>query len=501
MGEVRMFRKAGILVALLGSLLLGGCGTMQTAEKIDTIKSKAKTEAEEILQEHRSPRDVAYTEAQHPDIVGTPYTLFKGERLPDVFKGKYTLAISQPEPLQGIAQRITSLSGIPVIISDDVTNVDPFPFTLKGNLKYILDVLASRANADWEYKDGVISMYRYITRVYYLNTLPGKTTVTQELNADASSQGSGSKSEHKAKLDMKADIWKSVSDTVKSMLSKDGKAVTNEASGAIAVTDTKDVQARVAAYIRQENRRLRRQVVVDVKLVMFTADENSQHGIDWNLLYNNGDIGVGLNNITPSDPLSGALSINILDGNFNGSEALIKALDGIGETSLITSIPVTTISNQPANIVIADEQYYIAEIKTNLVANAGATQEVTQDTVSTGVSMSVTPRVLTDRKLVLQMELNLTALLGFDETKVGGRDNSVTLKSPNQTRRSFMQRVLLESGQTLVLTGFENNMGILDKNGILGRDAWALGGQRKGQYKNAMLVLMVTPRVINEGVF
>ena len=504
---MRMISKRigyGILVAVL--FMLNACSSVQTVEKSSLHHGQTKTDAKAALERHQQVDDVTFRSSTVPDVVGDPISLYKGERLPRVFKANYEMRVSRATSLPELAQRITRLSGIPVIISDDIKDVKPFSFPFKGNLVFLMDVLSSRAKAGWEYKGGVINMHRYTTEVYYLHSLPGSAEYTHELSSTSTGEGetdgggTDTKGGSSSKVTAKADLWKSVQSTIESMLSKDGHVVVNEASGAIAVTDTAAVHRRVNAYIEGENRRLHRQVVVDVQVLAYQSKDSAEHGVNWDMIYKNSNFGVSLVNNILSSQNAGNLSFQVIDGGWAGSSAVLSALDAVGHIALVTSAPVTTISNQTANLIVADEQSYVSEIKSNLVANAGTSQEVKQDVVSTGLGLSLTPHVLTDRRLVLQMEVNLTALQGFDETVVGNPLNGVTLKSPNQTRRSFMQRVLLNSGQTLVLSGFENNLSLLNKAGIFGRGAWMAGGQRKAEYSDTTLVLLVTPKIINEGI-
>ncbi len=102
--------KTGLVLSLLAGLLLSsGCTTLQTAAKIESLKEVVSAEGKQALDQHRQINDVTYKNTELPDIVGEPFTLFKGERLPAVFQAQYSIATSRPESLSSIAQRITQL--------------------------------------------------------------------------------------------------------------------------------------------------------------------------------------------------------------------------------------------------------------------------------------------------------------------------------------------------------------------------------------------------------
>jgi len=62
--------------------------------------------------------------------------------------------------------------------------------------------------------------------------------------------------------------------------------------------------------------------------------------------------------------------------------------------------------------------------------------------------------------------------------------------------RSFMQEVIMESGQTLVLSGFERQGNDDTRYGIGNPDFMALSGSRETQSTRDVLVVILTPQVL-----
>lgn len=488
------------------ALFLSGCSSIKEQRMVDE-NNNVLNQAKEFTKKYKDQPDTLFRSSTTQIFMGKPFRIKTAAQLPVEFDKPVVLSASAPVSLQEIAAQVTTITGIPVLIGEDVTDVEPFSFPHSGSMRFLLDILATRANASWEYGNGVIQFYRYKTVVYYINTLPGNTAIEASLSTETSTGESGnggsSESGHTASMKSDVSVYKSVADAIAAMLSPGGKIVINEATGAIAVTDTQKVQEKVGSYIKRENERLTRQVVIDVQVISYSSNDTTEHGINWGAVYQSAKSLVGL--ATPFSILdaASALTFQVVNpsSGWRGSSLIIRALDEVGTTTIVTSAPVTTLNNQPANLVIADDEFYVSEISTEFVADVGTSQSVTQSMVSTGVTLSATPHVLDDRSMILQMAVNLSALDGFAEVPVNNADGSgVTLRSPRQGRRSFLQRVHVRSGQTLVLSGFENRTNLLRKSSPVDHSNWELGGARKANVSNDNIVILITPRIVNDGV-
>lgn len=479
---------------------LSGCSTgpvFDGSEASDDIQAGLELQAE---------ADDAYLDQQDSQIfLGQVFELAPETDLPAVFTDEVALSSAAPRSLPEIATYITTATGIPVIIAADLSDVQPFSFPYRGPLGYLLDILASRVNGSWRYEDNHLTFYRNSTVVYYVETLPGSTEIEAVLSTSTEITGEGGSAKgssgHTSRMSSGGSVYEGVSSAVEGMLSESGRLSSNPATGAITVTDTARVHQNVAQYIDRENERLTRQVVIDIRIINFTSNHQEAHGVDLEALYSATSKTLKGAFPIPTVERSGSLTFQIIDegSRWGGSKAILAALDTQGTTSIVTSAPVITLHNQPANVLVVDEEHYIADLETSLVANAGATQSTKQSSVSTGLSLSVTPHILNDRGMILQMAINLTALEGFTETPIVGNGTSITLKSPNQLRRAFLQRVHVKSGQTLVMAGFENELQSLTHSGPINHKVWQAGGQRQASNNHSSLIILVTPRVLRDG--
>jgi type II secretory pathway component GspD/PulD (secretin) len=76
------------------------------------------------------------------------------------------------------------------------------------------------------------------------------------------------------------------------------------------------------------------------------------------------------------------------------------------------------------------------------------------------------------------------------------RIGEVTLQLPAVEERSFMQEVVMESGQMLVLSGFERQTNNDTRYGLGDPNFMALSGSRESSSNRDVLVVMLTPQVL-----
>jgi type II secretory pathway component GspD/PulD (secretin) len=75
-------------------------------------------------------------------------------------------------------------------------------------------------------------------------------------------------------------------------------------------------------------------------------------------------------------------------------------------------------------------------------------------------------------------------------------DGKSAIQLPQKNLRNFLQRVSMRSGETLVLSGFQQTQSQDDQNGVVNPNFWALGGSRNTSGKSTTLVIMITPYVM-----
>jgi type II secretory pathway component GspD/PulD (secretin) len=184
----------------------------------------------------------------------------------------------------------------------------------------------------------------------------------------------------------------------------------------------------------------------------------------------------------------------IRDGSLSGaagSNALIQALAKQGKVSLVTNVGVTTRTNRVAPVSNTRTTGYIKRFESRNFTTVESST-VDQDSLETGFSMQLLPNILENGKILLLFKMSIRELLNMQTQTIGG----VTLQLPEVEERSFMQEVIMESGQMLVVSGFEKQTNNDTRYGIGDPDFMALSGSRESNAQRDVLVVILTPQVL-----
>jgi type IVB pilus formation R64 PilN family outer membrane protein len=283
-----------------------------------------------------------------------------------------------------------------------------------------------------------------------------------------------------------------ISKTVSAMLTpKQGKMTLSMATASLTVTDDPDVLDRIARYLDQQNKLLTTQVVLNVKILNVAFDREDQYGIDWNLAYNTAPFGGGLSNAT--DVAGSIVSFRVLRGPFKDSSLFIKALSKQGKVSVVTQPSVTTMNLQAVPMQVAQQTAYVASVTNTAVAQVGALGGIEPGTITTGFNMMLLPYVMPDNQVLLQYNISLSDLTEIADF---GTEKTGKVQLPTVSLRAFAQKVRLRSGETLALSGFEQNQNMSKRSGVGSPDNPLLGGVRSGRVQHSVIVILITPVVV-----
>ena len=295
--------------------------------------------------------------------------------------------------------------------------------------------------------------------------------------------------------------------------------------GTITVTAPPSTLARVADYIERQNRRLSQLVTIDVKVLQVSVSNDSAFGLNLAAAINSAS-GLNIvanpkNNLTSTEAssmniavLSNAVSAatgatHIEDGEvvsgaytqdqiqngslsgLAGTDALIQALAKQGKVSLVTNVGVTTRNNRVAPVNNTRTTGYIKRFESRNFTTVESST-VDQDDLETGFSMQLLPNVLENGKILLLFRMSVRELLRMSTQTIG----EVTLQLPEVEERSFMQEVIMESGQMLVVSGFEKQENNDTRYGLGDPDFMALSGSRETSATRDVLVVILTPQVL-----
>ncbi len=393
----------------------------------------------------------------------------------------------------------------------------PINFAYTGSLAGFLDLVTARLGISWEMEEGQLRLFRLTSRSFRLSALPGDTSMNAAVgssSAGGASSGSSAgssggssgasssqslSSSHDSSLRVSSlSVWQAVEDSIKPMLSMYGRIVSAPAIGTITVTDTPTVINSVAKFIEAQNKSLTKQVAINVQVLSVNQENTDGYGIDWSAIYQslrkNYSINFSSNTPNFTTGASSALSIlrtstNVDDqaaSSWDGSKAIIQALQTQGRVSTLTSVNVTTLNNQPVPIQVGRQTSYVASSTTSISTGLGVSS-LQPGVINSGFSMSILPHLLDGKEMLLQYAIDISSLISLSTVST---QNSV-IQTPDLDTKNSIQRVMVQSGDTIVLAGFESEDQNSKTQGVVSASNPALGGSvATKKIKNSIVMLM-----------
>ncbi len=432
-----------------------------------------------------------------------------------------TILLNEPVSLQVLANDITSITGIPVKIDSQV-NSEKLKKTINvaytGKLSGLLSQIATDLDLLWYYNKTSIVFYETETKTFTLYALGTDVSYQTAVETDDGNQVS---------LESTLKEWDEVESAISAIVGDvdNAKFTVSRSLGTITVTAPPSILNRVGEYIARQNKRLSQLVTIDVKVLQVSISNDSAFGLNLAAAINSAS---GLNIVAnPKNNLAtteaNAMNIAVLSNTVSaltgathqengtevvgaytqdqiqngslsgvaGSNALIEALAKQGKVSLVTNVGVTTRNNRVAPVNNTKTTGYIKRFESRNFTTVESST-VDQDDLETGFSMQLLPNVLENGKILLLFRMSVRELLKMSTQTIG----EVTLQLPEVEERSFMQEVIMESGQMLVVSGFEKQTNNDTRYGLGDPDFMALSGSRETSATRDVLVVILTPQVL-----
>ncbi|WP_432263528.1 PilN family type IVB pilus formation outer membrane protein [Cupriavidus sp. TMH.W2] len=376
-------------------------------------------------------------------------------------------------------------------------------------LRGLLDLVTAKVGLGYKVDGSGITIYYVDTQVFNLDVLPGNidlnTTVqsgksngsaTSGGATQASNQFDSSGSRQSTKLDLKTDMAKEIQETLNALVTPNvGNAKLNTATMSITVSDRADGIARVESYVKAENKRLTRQVILSVQAFMVTLKDEDSVGLNWDAVYSAlNRYGINFKSAfsVPTGGASASVGIVSPTSPWAGTKAMIDALSTQGRVSTVTTTSVMTLNLQVAPLQVGRNSTYVASSSSTAVSNVGNQISLVPGNFTTGYNMSLLPLLLDGQEMLLRYDVNLNSLLQLRTIDAG----SAKMEAPDLDNRILSQKVKLKAGQTWVLSGFEQMGDDTSRSGTGDARFWLLGGNQSRKTSKDVMVFLVTPVVV-----
>ena len=396
-------------------------------------------------------------------------------------------AKTQEAKQQAVANAVQKAGGPQQWVSPKETEPG-LELNYQGSLAGLLDLVALHNDLQWMYASGKIHFYRVVTRNLLVKTLPANGTMPSV------GGGAGAEGTTAGALDVLAGVEK----TLRGMMSRHGRMQLDASLGSITVSDSFiNVQA-MERHLDSINRQLGRQVALTVEVLQITLSNENQSGIDWNFVTNTAKLGTLSFNSPPALPSSSG-SIGLVKSGDSENFLLLRALEKFGRVSTSYSSVITTMNRQAVPLGSVSTQSYLKQSTPSITTSATGLAVVgqaglTPGEIVTGFTLNLLPIVLDSNHVLMQASINLSSLKELKTYESGEGTSKQSIQQPNISTFTTQQKMMVKSGDTIVLSGFENETTESRQSDLVRK---TVPGTKDSNRNKTTLVVLITPRLLN----
>ncbi|WP_439838104.1 pilus (MSHA type) biogenesis protein MshL [Aeromonas caviae] len=333
-------------------------------------------------------------------------------------------------------------------------------------------------------------------------------------NGDNNTNSNGTRIE----TDSNNDYWTDLRDSLQTLIGTgEGRAViTSPQAGLVTVRAYPKELKAVREFLDQSGEHLKRQVVLEARILEVSLNEGYEQGVDWSGLSASWDGGKGITGggslldspiaSTPNQifrALGGGAGFTISDGNFNVAVSLLKTQ---GDVNTLSSPRVTATNNQKAVIKVGTDEYFVTNASTTTTTSGTSAPIVTPNVELTpffsGIALDVTPQIDEQGKVLLHIHPSVIDTEEQSKTISVGTADPLVLPLAKSSIRESDTVVQANNGDIIVIGGLmkTDRQEIVSKVPLLGDIPWvgeAFTNRRESNRK-VELVILLKPTVVEK---
>ena len=304
-----------------------------------------------------------------------------------------------------------------------------------------------------------------------------------------------------------SDFWQELKDTLETLIgAEDGRSViVSPQAGLVTVKALPAEIKAVKKFINDTQKHLRRQVIIEAKIMEVTLNDDYQQGVRWDEVIGHiGDTDIGFQTTGTiagnaiAATIGGVTGISFSNADFSG---VISLLQTQGNVQVLSSPRITATNNQKAVIKVGEDEYFVTEISSTTTTGTATTTtpEVELTPFFSGIALDVTPQIDESGEVILHVHPSVTTT---DEQikviQVGSEEYSLPLAQSSVRESDTIIRA--KSEEIVVIGGLieTRKIDLESKTPLLG-DIPFVGELFKSKSKTTQkkeLVIMLKPVVI-----
>lgn len=275
-------------------------------------------------------------------------------------------------------------------------------------------------------------------------------------------------------------------------------------AGIVVVRAEPEELESVRDYLNKAELILRRQVIIEAKILEVELNDGFQAGVDWQAIGEPSDgksitVGTSSETIINPDDIAGIFSVG---AQLNDFTAMIELLETQGVVQVLSSPRISTVNNQKAVIKVGTDEFFVTEVTNTTTTSSGSTSNnpsVELTPFFSGISLDVTPQISEDNEVILHIHPSISKVEDQQKEIIFG-DDLINLPLAFSTIRETDSIVFAKSGQVVVIGGLMQNISKdIDSGTPYLQHIPFIGGafkQKRQQSVKSELVILLKPVVM-----
>jgi MSHA biogenesis protein MshL len=308
----------------------------------------------------------------------------------------------------------------------------------------------------------------------------------------------------------RTDFWTDIRKTIVAIIGgerEDRMVLVTPQAGMVVVKALPNELNAVREFLERSELSVKRQVILEAKILEVRLDENFEAGINWSAI--GGQI-INFDNVSTFE-----LPNDITEATENGSlfssiisvqniSTLLKLLETQGSVQVLSSPRISTVNNQKAVIRVGSDEFFVTGITDNTTSNASSTTSsptIELDSFFSGIALDVTPQIAENGDVILHIHPVITEVTDQQKELVLGNE---TFSLPLALRdiRETDTIVWAKNGQIVVLGGLmlEGSRDTKGKRPVIGSIPLvnSLFKTRERRKSKTELVILLQPIVTDD---
>ena len=289
------------------------------------------------------------------------------------------------------------------------------------------------------------------------------------------------------------------------LTSAQGQFVVDQRMGLVTVRDAIDNVQAIEKLIELQNSLFLRQISMNVEVLQVDLSLEHQSGIDWNYVSESLAKSNGFISLTGAPLLAGsstpaAFGIKSMGANGQATgQVMFKMLEKFGRVSTAYSSVLTTVNRQAVPVGVLNTLSYLKAITPAQISSIGNTNGLTGGVglvpgeITTGFTLNLLPMVLDSNRVLLQCSLSISSLRDLAKFSSGSGDSMQSVQQPNVDTFASLQRMTLNSGETMVIVGFEREESRSNQTDVARN---SVPGSKLSNSTKKSTIILVTPRLL-----